>query len=108
MILDQVFEAIRGERAYQDVKWGPRKPQSLPGFLLVMRTELDEAEIAWAKNQVESRHTPLEEILQVVTVGIRCLEKYGVEGSARATDDITEYQMHEERMDRSEKRFGAR
>ena len=88
--LDAVFTEVKREITYQNLKWGEGKAQSLPGYMLIMRKELEEAEGAWMKNETDSRQSPLEEILQVVTVGMRCLAEYGVRGSARATNDIRE------------------
>ena len=83
----EVFEAIEAERARQDAKWGPNKPQSLPGFLMVMEAELAEAQQGWLKN-VEGRHAPLNEVVQLAAVCFACLERYGVTGTAVATNDI--------------------
>lgn len=91
-----VFEAIVKERTRQDEKWGPNKPQSLPGFLIILERELEEAKEAWAKN-ITGDHAPLNEIVQVAATAVACLEKYGVTGSATATNDIPEDQ-HIERQ----------
>lgn len=85
----EVFDAVLRERAHQIEKFGDQKQQSLPGFLIIMRKELDEAELGWTKS-IEGNHSPLNEIVQVVATGFACLEKYGVTGSAIATDDIPE------------------
>ena len=82
-----VFAAIRRERTQQDEKWGKNKPQSLPGFLLVIRSELNEAFEGWTKN-FEGKHAPLNEVLQIAAVAVACLERYGPTGSAIATNDI--------------------
>lgn len=82
-----VADAIEVERQYQRDKYGSGKEQSLPGYILIMRAELLEAELAWIKNKGEDRQSPLEEILQVVSVGVACLEAYGVAGSAVPTKD---------------------
>lgn len=82
-----VFQAICKERDHQDRKWGPNKPQSLPGFLIVLEKELQEAKDAWVKN-VTGDHAALNEIVQVAATAVACLEKYGVSGSATATNDI--------------------
>lgn len=83
----EVYAAIDKERNHQDAKWGPNKPQSLPGFLIVLEKELQEAKEAWVKN-VEGDHAPLNEIVQIAATAVACLEKYGVKGSATATNDI--------------------
>lgn len=83
----KVYEALDGERQYQDAKWGEGKPQSLPGFLLVMQAELDEAIEGWQKNKT-GRHAPLNEVVQLAATAVACLERYGTTGSALSTDDI--------------------
>lgn len=83
------FRAISAERDYQDAKWGINKPQSLPGFLVVLRQELEEAERGWAKN-LNDRSSALAEITQIAAVAVACLEKYGSTGSAVATNDNPE------------------
>lgn len=77
---DHVLEAIKEERRYQLTKWGTNKSQSIPGYLLVMRKELEEAEEGWIKN-IEGRNSCLAEILQVVAVGIACLEEHDITGN---------------------------
>lgn len=88
---DEVYYAINKERDRQDDKWGPNKPQSLPGFLIVLEKELQEAKDAWVKN-VEGEHAPLNELVQIAATAVACLEKYGVTGSAISTNDIPESQ----------------
>lgn len=84
---EEVMSAIDNECLSQDKKWGVDKPQSLPGFLLIMQKEINEAVEGWAKNY-EGKHAPLNEVVQVAAVAIRCLERYGTNGSAAATNDI--------------------
>lgn len=85
----QVFDAISKERDHQIQKWGADKQQSIPGYLLVLRKELEEAELGWLKNHTETRQSVLEEIVQVAATAVACLEKYGVVGNAYSTDDIS-------------------
>lgn len=84
---EQVYAAIDAERAYQDKKYGPDKTQSLPGFFLIIRKELDEAEAAWLKNIRGERNTALEELVQVAATAVAALEKYGTSGNTVSTDD---------------------
>jgi hypothetical protein len=84
---EEVMFAIDNECLSQDEKWGIDKQQSLPGFLLIMQKEINEAVEGWVKNR-EGKHAPLNEVVQVAAVAIRCLERYGVNGSATATNDI--------------------
>lgn len=83
----EVFDAIRKEMDYQDAKFGVDKQQSLPGYLVIMENELIEAKHGWTKN-LSDRHSALHEIVQLAATAIRCLEQYGVTGSAIATNDI--------------------
>lgn len=84
---EDVFLAISKERIYQDRKWGVNKEQSVPGFLLIMKKELEEAERAWLKNVSGDRQTVLEEVVQVAATAVACLERYGVSGLPTATND---------------------
>jgi hypothetical protein len=83
----KVFEAIAQERKNQEDKWGENKPQSLPGYLLILESELNEAKLGWIKN-LPGKSAPLNEIVQIAAVAVACLERYGVSGSTIATDDI--------------------
>jgi hypothetical protein len=71
----RVFEAINDERAYQDQKWGTieEHPHSVAEWLLIMKGELAEAMDAWVKAPGDCE--ALREILQVVAVGVACLEQ---------------------------------
>ncbi len=84
---EDVFLAISKERIYQDRKWGVGKEQSVPGFLLIMKKEFEEAEKAWLKNVTGDRQTVLEEIVQVAATAVACLERYGTTGLPAATND---------------------
>lgn len=88
LTINEVFDQIRIERQYQDEKWGSSKQQSLPGFFAILRAELAEAEHGWLKN-LEGRHAPLNELVQLAATAVACLEKYGVDGSTLSTDDYT-------------------
>lgn len=70
-----IFRAISRERAYQDVKW-KNNPQTVGEWLLIMQAELDEAKEAWVKNRGDGK--ALEEILQVISVGVACLEQHSM------------------------------
>lgn len=80
--LQEVFEKIREERNYQDNKWGTlaEKPQSIPGWLLILRKELEEAEAGWMKN-VRGRDSALGEIVQIAAVAVAALQQHGFEGN---------------------------
>lgn len=87
----EVFEAIAQERKHQEDKWGENKPQSLPGYLMILESELNEAKLGWIKN-LDGKSAPLNEIVQLAAVAVACLERYGVTGSAIATNDIPDNQ----------------
>lgn len=86
MIRADVLKAIYDELQHQQDKWGADKQQSVPGYLLIMRTELTEAENGWMKS-IEGRDSVLAEIVQIVATGIACLNAYGVSGCPRSTND---------------------
>lgn len=71
-----VFQKITRERDYQDVKWNAN-PHTVGEWLLIMQVELDEAKEAWVKNRGDGK--TLDEILQVVSVGVACLEQHSAE-----------------------------
>jgi hypothetical protein len=75
---EQVFTALREERAYQDDKWGTieEHPHTVGEWLLIMEAELHEAKWGWVKEMGEA--SALAEILQVVAVGVACLEQHGI------------------------------
>jgi hypothetical protein len=87
LTLEQVVDAIRKEMEHQDTKYGKNKPQSFPGFTLLLRKELDESEDGWVKN-TEGRDSALAEMTQVAALAIRCLMKYGTEGCPGSTNDV--------------------
>lgn len=76
--LEEVFEAISRERAFQDTKWG--KPHdtghNIPAWLLIARKELREAEDAWVEKA--GNDYALEEILQCAAVLVACLQHHGI------------------------------
>lgn len=74
--MSDIINAIRRERDYQDEKWGWLETRSVQGWLLVMESELNEAKEAWVKTGLDE--PALREILQVIAVGVACLEKHGV------------------------------
>lgn len=82
--METVFAAIERERFNQDMKWGTIEDntQSLPGFILTIQAELDEAKAGWQKN-VPGKHSALSELVQVAAVCVAALEQYGLEGNPR-------------------------
>ncbi len=72
-IWSDVYKAIARERNYQKHKWG-NNPHAVGEWLLIMQAELDEAKQAWVENQGDN--AALEEILQVVSVGVACMEQH--------------------------------
>jgi hypothetical protein len=81
------FVAVSLEREHQEQKWGAEKPQSLPGFLLVLESELEEAKRAWTKNHTAPRQSVMEEIVQIAAVAVAAIERYGAEGCPVSTND---------------------
>jgi hypothetical protein len=72
----EVVAAIWRERAYQDARHPGPKP--LTGYLLIMRAELEEAIDGWVNSRSGDDEAALREVLQVVAVGVACLEQYGI------------------------------
>jgi hypothetical protein len=87
LTLDDVMLHIKKEISHQDKKWGTDKQQSLPGYILIMQKKIRDAQNGWCSD-TPGRNSALSEMLQAVTVGIRCLQEYGVTGWAQATNDI--------------------
>lgn len=73
-----IFAAVAREREYQDKKWGcvEAHPHTVGEWLLIMEAELNEAKQAWCKNGGDI--SALEEMLQVVAVGVAAMEQHGV------------------------------
>lgn len=76
--LEDIFAAIRRERQYQTAKWGSvqEHPHEVASYCVIMQGELDEAMQAWRKGRFGA--DDLREVLQVVAVGVACLEQHGV------------------------------
>lgn len=83
---EEVYAEIDKEREYQFNKWGD-KPQSLPGYLIILKKEIDEAIDGWMKNST-GRNAPLNEVVQVAAVAVACLEQYGCDGITCNTLDL--------------------
>lgn len=73
----KIFEAIERERDWQDRKRGPLQDRgmSIGDWMLVMEAELNEAKQGFVRGEP---FQALEEVLQVVAVGVACLEYWGV------------------------------
>lgn len=75
---ERVFEAIKGERRYQEMKWGDLvdHPQSVGAYLTLMRVHLTRAENAWAgaNNDMEA----LDCLRKVLAIGVACGEQHGM------------------------------
>ena len=82
LTFDEAIAKVRSERAHQDAKWGSLEQhnQSIPGYLVILQSELDEARAGWMKN-VEGDHSSLSEIRQIAAVAVACMEQYGIEGN---------------------------
>lgn len=78
----EAIEEVREERQYQEDKWGTinEHPQSIPGYLVILRKELEEAEAGWMKNK-QGRDSALHEIKQIAAVALACIEEHGGEGN---------------------------
>lgn len=78
MIQQEIFEAVKRERAYQDAKWGTieQRPHTVGEWLLIAESELQEAKAAWVTRRGDDG--ALEELIQVVAVAFAALEQHGV------------------------------
>lgn len=83
---EEAVEVVRDERTYQKAKWNDQA-QSLPGFLLILQKEINEAVEGWMKNK-EGRDSPLHEVVQVAATAIACIERYGATGITINTNDV--------------------
>lgn len=81
----QVFDAIKGERGFQDSKYGPvtgTGGHPLSSWILILESELEEAKRAVTHGGMQStkgRDSVRAEILQVAAVAVAALEQHGVE-----------------------------
>jgi hypothetical protein len=82
----RVSQAILDEMRNQDIKFGVDKEQSLPGYMLLIRKELEEAENGWTKS-LNDKHACLNELVQVAALTMRALMTYGTTGCAISTND---------------------
>ena len=82
MTFEEVVKSVKEERDFQDKKWGSldEREQSIPGYLLILKKELIEAEDGWCKN-VQGKHSSLAEMRQIAAVAIACLQQHGIEGN---------------------------
>lgn len=97
--LNDVFKAIARERAYQNRKWGTVEtyPHDVSGWLLILQSELNEAKEAWVKGF--SDDDALQEVLQVIAVGVACLQQHGIVERTWVTrsDDIEAIERRKDR-----------
>lgn len=72
-----VLDAIIRERKHQDLRWGTieENPHEIGQWLAIMRTEGGEAMDSYLSCESEDA---LREILQLIAVGVACLEQHGV------------------------------
>lgn len=72
-----VFAAVDIERAYQDRKYGTAEDRRLTiaEYLHIAQGELNESMCSMADGDKENA---LRELLQVIAVGVACLEQHGV------------------------------
>lgn len=75
MTRGHIFDAVGRERDYQDAKWGAN-PHTVGEWLLIVESELQEAKGAWFK--IGGDFGALQELLQVIAVGVAALEQHGV------------------------------
>jgi hypothetical protein len=73
----EIWSAIRTERAYQDNKYGTAEDRRLAivDYLHIAQGELNEAMCSFMDGDKDAA---LLELLQVIAVGVACLERHGV------------------------------
>lgn len=77
----ELMGAIMREMDHQDAK-GYSPTHTVEGWVLIMQKEMREVLDAWCTNRGDE--AALSEVLQVVTVGMRCLMEHGVVERKRA------------------------
>lgn len=70
-----VFEAITGEREYQNKKWGD-PPHEVAAYILYMEHHLSKARRLSSEQRGDENS--LDELRKVVTLGVACMEQHGV------------------------------
>ena len=73
-----VYDAIGTERYYQEQKWGSieEHPQSVGGYLTLMRVHLTNAEAAWVGSTGDT--DALHYLRKVLALGVACGEQHGL------------------------------
>jgi len=76
--INDVFLAIERERRYQEEKYGTviDNPFSIYEWIGIMEKELEEAKVSFFDRPANP--LMLQEILQVISVGVACLEQHGI------------------------------
>lgn len=75
---DKVIQAIDSERTYQDSfckDKGYDSHQTVEGELVLMKTYLDKAFVAWSDNKGDE--VCLDAIRKVAGIAVRCMEYHG-------------------------------
>lgn len=78
MEFKHVVEVVKGERSWQDRKWGTvaDHPHEVGAWLTLMRNHLARAEAEWVSNSDDQR--ALIEIRKVISIGFACAEQHGL------------------------------
>jgi hypothetical protein len=80
--MEKVFEAIRGEREYQDKLWGNAPSEgihSVPEWVLFIQNYLREAEeVVCRKAFPECDEDALHTMRKIATMAVRCMEQNGI------------------------------
>ena len=71
---NEVIEALKSERAYQEKRW-PKHKHTAPEYILIMEKCLADAKACWIYSKDSSQ--TLHEIRQVVSVGVAAMEQHG-------------------------------
>jgi len=74
----EIHNEIMAERKYQDLKWGDPSTHThtVGEFILVLEKNLADVKKTWHTASPPGK--TLNEILQLVAVGVACMEQHGV------------------------------
>lgn len=99
--LVDVYDAISRERDYQDKKWGnlDQHPHTISEWLWILHTEFKEC----VDKALLNEHDPevLSELLQVVSVGVACLQQHGLVERLRVPTEPFEFDPLANTMNKS-------
>lgn len=74
----QVYDALSGERIYQNEKWGQERAHTVTEFLVYMRDYVEEAlHVVSREPDAVAEEKALHSIRKVAALGVACMEAHG-------------------------------